>query len=155
MKRLALCLALALPIQAQVPTSYAVNTGWAFKQDKRLHFGVGLAMSIPIYGLSSLIGNNDPIWDVLFWVTLAALVKENYDRHHGGRPDYADVAWTEAGAAVGIVLMRWNEKRLQKFAGIPPGALLNAPGPVGSLPQPISLGLPLAAPALTAPVPRP
>lgn len=124
MRALLLSACLLAPLSAQVPKSYAVNTGWAPKQDKQLHFLAGAAIALPVYQLSAWIGNNDPIWDVIFWVTLAALWKENYDRHHGGRPDYADAAYTYAGAGFTVFMLRWNDHRKQEFAGIPPGALL-------------------------------
>lgn len=122
--RALLSLALASSLFGQVPKSYAVNTGWAPKPDKQLHMIAGAFIGFAAYQASAKVGNNDPMWDVLFWVTLAALWKENYDRHHGGRPDYADVAYTELGG-IGIGLaIRWSEKK-KEFAT----ALGNKPTP--------------------------
>ena len=119
----ALALALALPLMGQVPKSYhGSSNGWSpFHTDKVLHFTAGVAIGFPAYFASRRVGNNQPWIDSLFWALLAGAIKENYDRHHGGRPEWADVAYTGLGGfTIGYTIYRTD--KAYSYAGIPKNA---------------------------------
>lgn len=127
--RLAAIFLLALPLMAQQPKSYigTSNTWSPFNEDKAMHFFAGGLIGIAPYYASRRIGNNSPWWDSLFWALLAGAIKENYDKNHGGRREYADVAYTGfGGLMVGFALYRSDMKKME-YAGIPKNVFVNEP----------------------------
>lgn len=109
-------LLLALPMEAQHLPSYRVNDGWYPKGDKIEHFLVGCAVGIaPSYTARSL-GYKHPWLHSLGWALLAGLLKEEFDRRHGGRPDPADIAYTGLGGFSMGLAIRSGEAKKPEFA---------------------------------------
>ena len=75
--------------------SPAFAESYAFEQDKQKHFAGGGALA----GLTTII-TKDPAVGIGVAAT-AGILKELYDRKHGGRFSTADVVWTAAGGVAG------------------------------------------------------
>ena len=117
----AIFLALSLPLMAQVPASYrGTSNGWdPFHGDKAQHVMAGAFIGIAPYYTAKALGYKHPWVHSIFWAILAGVIKENYDRHHGGRPEYADVIYTGLGGfTVGFTLYK-SDQHKKEFAGIP------------------------------------
>lgn len=134
-QRVAVALFLALPLSAQtLPKSYHAG-GWGPTQSRHLdHFGAGVFIGGGAYAIAGVLGYGDPksaSWikrtikpwmHSVFWATVAGLVKENYDRKHGGRPEWGDAAYTGFGGFALGYTVRWGLKRHETFAQAPSGA---------------------------------
>lgn len=114
---------LATALMGQVPKSYhGTSGGWGpFDRNHPSHFIAGAACGLLPYVTAKWRGYEHPEWHSIFWAIVAGLVKENYDRHHGGRPEWGDVAYTGLGGALTGYAMRWGDKKKAEFAGIPTG----------------------------------
>ena len=75
--------------------SPALAESYAFEQDKQKHFVGGGVLA----GLTTII-TKDPVIGIGVAAT-AGILKELYDRKHGGRFSTADVVWTVAGGVAG------------------------------------------------------
>ena len=80
---------------ALLAASPAFAESFAFEQDKQKHFVGGGALA----GLTTII-TKDPAIGIGVAAT-AGILKELYDRKHGGRFSTADVLWTVAGGVAG------------------------------------------------------
>lgn len=126
MRRAALALLIAGALGAQQPTSYRGSAeGWGpFASNHHLHFFAGALIGSAAYLEAEREGYGDPGnphgWKrnlpprvhALFWGVVIGLVKENYDRKHGGRPEWGDVAYTALGSwSITIPLYRTAPSR--------------------------------------------
>ena len=68
---------------------------YAFEQDKRQHFAVGMAIG----GLATVISKDRAVG--IATSALVGVAKELYDRNHGGVFSKADIAWNVIGAIGG------------------------------------------------------
>lgn len=46
-----------------------------------------------------------PWWAAAFAAFAAGMVKEMWDKHHGGCPSWADFAWDTAGVVLGVIIL--------------------------------------------------
>lgn len=138
---------IALPLAAQVPQSYhGTSGGWGpLDRNHPMHFWAGAIVGAPAFLVAEHLGYGDPkatSWakrnlkpwmHAIFWSTAAGLWKENYDRKHGGRPEWGDAAYTTLGGAsiaFAIPLMRGGGPKA--YATAPPLPLeLEPPRPAG------------------------
>jgi hypothetical protein len=73
------------------------------------------------YVVAEKLGYKRPWLHALFWATAAGLWKERYDARHGGRPEYADLFYTQVGGVSVTFLIRFNNNRIRaKYATAPP-----------------------------------
>ena len=74
--------------------------------DKYLHYLCGLCIAL----LAAQILAHHKAWWLAFFLgfiisVVAGLLKEWYDRHHGGTPDMADTLATTYGGLLGVILL--------------------------------------------------
>jgi uncharacterized membrane protein len=116
-------IALMLPLSAasQDFKSYrGTSNDWSpFHSDKAKHVAVGALIGASAWSVAEKEGHKYPILHGLFWALLAGAIKENYDRHHGGRPEYADVFWTGIGAVLVAVPIKITRTRKAWYAKAP------------------------------------
>lgn len=121
MKRLAIPLLLAVGLYAQGPQSFhGTSGGWGpFERNHPQHFLAGMACGWIPYLTAEKLGYKHPWLHSILWGVLAGFAKEFYDRKHGGRPEYGDVAYTGlGGAAVGFGI-HFTRKHQHEFATAP------------------------------------
>jgi hypothetical protein len=120
MRKLALLITLlSAPLAAQSKPSWCVNDGWAPKSDKGLHFLAGSMVGIAPYFVAKKLGYKHPWIHSLAWAIAAGIWKEQYDKKHGGRPDYADATYTALGGFTIGMAIHLGEKKKQEFATAP------------------------------------
>ena len=115
--KLLVAAALCCALQAQ-QSWYGASNSWSpLNQDKATHIWAGAMIGSLAYVTADRLGYKRPWIHALFWAALAAYLKERHDQRHGGRPEYADAAWTVGGAAgISFVLWRSEPKRAAAFA---------------------------------------
>ena len=120
MRKLALlAILLTLPLVGQSKQSWAVNGGWEPRSDKAMHFLAGSMVGVAPYFVAKKLGYKHPWVHSLAWAILAGIWKEQYDKKHGGRPDYADAAYTGLGGFTIGWAIHMGDKKKQEFATAP------------------------------------
>lgn len=119
LKRLLLVLMLCAPLSGQKSYRGTSNDWSPFHNDKAKHIAVGALIGASAWAVAENRGYKYPILHGLFWALLAGAIKENYDKNHGGRPEYADVFWTGAGAVLVAIPIRLSRNEKKHFATAP------------------------------------
>lgn len=83
---------------ALLAASPAFAESFAFEQDKRQHFAVGMAIG----GLATVISKDRAVG--IATSALVGVAKELYDRKHHGVFSKADIAWNVVGAIGGAYI---------------------------------------------------
>ena len=111
---------LATALTAQTSWRGTSNDWSPFHNDKGTHIWAGAMIGALAYVTADKLGYKHPWAHAIFWAALAAYLKERYDLKHGGRPEYADAAWTVGGSA-GISFLLWKSDPARKpeFATAP------------------------------------
>ena len=119
--RLIVPLLLSATLFAQQPKSpIGTSNSWWPRGDKSMHMFAGSLVGAGAYIVADKLGYKRPWLHALFWSTLAGLWKERYDLRHGGRPEYADAAYTTLGGVSVSFLIKFNNNRIQKKYGTAP-----------------------------------
>ncbi len=119
--RFLLSFLLATALTAQVPKSYhGTSGGWGpTDRNHPYHFMGGALVGVAPYFVARWRGYEHPEWHSIFWALLAGLIKENYDRHHGGRPEWADATYTALGGAAMGFGLSWGDRKRGEYATAP------------------------------------
>jgi uncharacterized protein YfiM (DUF2279 family) len=96
------------------------SNDWSpFHSDKSKHIAVGAIIGASAWAVAEKRGYKYPILHGLFWSLLVGAIKENYDKNHGGRPEYADVFWTGAGALLVAIPIKITKRPNLEYAKAP------------------------------------
>jgi hypothetical protein len=127
LKLAALALLLSVSATGQSFKSYhGTSNDWSpFHNDKAKHIAVGALIGASAWSVAEEEGHKYPLLHGLFWALLAGAIKENYDKNHGGRPEYADVFWTGMGAVLVVVPIKLTRMRRLEYASAPKTVLPN------------------------------
>lgn len=122
---LALALSVALSAQGSAPKSFhGTSGGWGFTdRNHQIHFMAGAIISLAPYYTAKWLGYKHPEWHSIFWALLAGYAKERYDRNHGGRPEWGDVAYTGLGGAVVGYTLRFGDRKRAEYAKAAPAPI--------------------------------
>jgi hypothetical protein len=96
------------------------SNDWSpFHNDKATHVFAGALIGSSAFLTAERLGYKYPMLHGLFWALLAGAIKENYDKNHGGRPEYADVFWTGAGSVLITIPLQLDRNKKRHYATAP------------------------------------